>query len=149
MLDPRVVPGDAVLVGIRRVVLLRDEVGEEGVAQRLVAVRVDAGDVDRDRVLVADVLVKRLAARAVEDDDANRSGEADEEVVLPTLVVVEAADDTPPRTGEVQLPQRLREGARARDLREPAALVGVALERETTEPVDHPLRLPRTKSLTE
>ena len=48
--------GIAVLVGIGRVVLLGHEVREERVGERLVAVRVDAGDVDRDRVVVADVL---------------------------------------------------------------------------------------------
>ena len=42
--------------GIRRVVLLGDEVHEEAVGERLVAVRVHAGHVDRDRVVVADVL---------------------------------------------------------------------------------------------
>ena len=117
VLDARIVPRDAVLVRIGRVVLLGDEVREERVGERLVAVRVDAGDVDRDRVVVADVLGERLAACvAVEHDDAHHSREADEEVVLAALVVVEAADHARARTREVHLPDRLRQRARAREL---------------------------------
>ena len=54
--------GDAVLVGVGRVVLLGHEVTEEAVGERLVAVRVRAGDVERDGVVLADVLGERLAA---------------------------------------------------------------------------------------
>ena len=149
MLDARIVPRDAVLVRIGRVVLLRDEIGEEGVRQRLVAVGVDAGDVDRDRVLVADVLGERLAGGAVEHDDAHHPLEADEEVVLAALVIVEAADHAAARAREVGLPDRLGQSARARELGEPAALVGVPRELEPPQAVDHPRRPFRTKSLTE
>ena len=63
VLDARVGPADAVLVGIAGVVLLGDEVGEQAVGQRLEPVRADAGHVDRDRILVADVLAEGLPAR--------------------------------------------------------------------------------------
>src|SRR5262249_28012987 len=106
------------------------------------------GNVDRDRILVADVLVKRLAGRAVEHDDANHSGEAEEEIVLAALVVVEATNDAATGAREVQLPDRLRQSARAGELREPAAVVRVAREREPAAPFDPPPRLRRTKSLT-
>src|SRR5262249_13208523 len=108
---------------------------EEAVGEGLVAVGETARDVDRDRVLVADVLGERLTALAIEDDDANRSLEADEEVVLPALVVVEAADHPAPRAGEVGLPDRLRQLARADELHEPAAAVVAAVEREALD--DH------------
>ena len=83
--------------------IARDVVTEEQVGERLEAVRVDAGDVDRDRVLVADVLSERLAGRAVEDDDARRSLEAREQVVLAALVVVQAADRPLARERDVRL----------------------------------------------
>ena len=56
MSDALVVPRDAVLVRVRGVVLVRDEIREERVRQRLVPVRVHAGHVDRDGIVVADVL---------------------------------------------------------------------------------------------
>ena len=115
--DARIVPGNAVLVGIGRVVLLGHVVAEQDVRQRLEAVRVDAGDVDRGRVVVADVLGERLAGRPVEDDDAGRSLEADEEVVLAALVVVQAADHAPAREAQVRLARRLREQRLAPELR--------------------------------
>ena len=65
-------PGDAVLVRIRRVVLLRHVVDEQQIGERLEAVRVAAGDVEGDRVLVADVLGVGLTALAIEHDDARR-----------------------------------------------------------------------------
>ena len=69
MRDARVVPGNRVLVGVGRVELDRDVVAEEDVRQRLEAMRVVAGDVDRDRVVLADVLGERLARLAIENDD--------------------------------------------------------------------------------
>ena len=136
------------LVGIRGVVLLRDEIREEGVGQRLVAVGVDAGHVDRDRILVADVLAERHAGRAVEDDHSHRPLEADEEVVLTPLVVVEAANHATARMGEVHLPNRFRERARAGELAEPASVVAMPLERDAAQSLDHPRRPLRTKSFT-
>ena len=105
--DAGVVPGDAVLVGIGGVVLLRHVVQEEAVRQGLVAVRVRSRDVERDRVVVADVLGERLARVAVEHDDAHHAADAREEVVLPTLVVVERADHALAREREVRLPDGL------------------------------------------
>src|SRR5581483_7845924 len=131
--DARVVPRNAVLVRIRRVVLGGDEVGEERVRQRLVAVRVAAGDVDCDGIVVADVLDVHVAALPVEDDDADGSLQTDEEVVLAALVVVQTADHALPRPREVHLLDRLRQPGLARELREPAAAVLVALERETVD----------------
>jgi len=84
------------LVGVARVVLDGDVVAEEDVGQRLEAMRVDPGDVDRDRVLLADVLVEGLTRRAVEHDDASRAAEARKEVVLAPLVVGQPADDAGP-----------------------------------------------------
>ena len=55
--------------GSAGVVLLGDVVAEEQIGQRLEAVRVRPGDVDRDGVVVADVLGERLAALPVEHDD--------------------------------------------------------------------------------
>ena len=136
------------LVGPRGVVLLRDEIREQGVGQRLVTVGVDARHVDGDPVVVPDILRERLARHPVEDDDAHHSGEADEEVVLSALVVMEAAQDALARVREIHLPDRLRQHARASELREPATVVGVPLEREAAQSLDHPVRLPRTKSFT-
>ena len=82
------------LVGIGRVVLLGDVVAEDETGQSLEAVRMTARDVQRDRVVVPDVLGEDLARRAVEDDDASRATKACEEVVLPALVVVQPADNT-------------------------------------------------------
>ena len=105
------------LVRVGRVVLLGDEVAEEAVGERLVAVRVAARDVDRDRVVVADVLGERLARLAVEHDDAHHALQADEEVVLAALVVVQPADHALARAREVRLAHRLRQRARAHQLR--------------------------------
>src|SRR6476619_5387426 len=103
MMNARVVPPDLVLVRVGWVVLLGHVVDEEQVGERLEAVRVAAGDVQRNGVLVADVLRERLARLAVEDDDAGHALEAAEEIVLATLVVVEAADHAGTREGEVRL----------------------------------------------
>ena len=54
--DPRIGPAETLLVRIGRVVLLRHVIAEQEIGQRLEAVGVPAGDVDGDRVLVADVL---------------------------------------------------------------------------------------------
>ncbi len=86
---------------------------------------------------------------AIEDDDADHAGEADEEVVLAALVVVEPPDDALARARQVRLRDRLRQRARARELREPAAVVLVPRELEPPQPLDHwftPER--RTKSFT-
>ena len=64
---------------------------------------VAAGDVERDRVLVADVLGERLARVAVEHDDAGHALQAGEEVVLAALVVVEPADHAAARERDVRL----------------------------------------------
>src|SRR5512133_509027 len=101
MPDTRVVPADALFIRIGGVVLLGDEVREERVGECFVAVRMDARHVDRNRVVVADVLRERLAGRPVENDDAHHSREADEEVVLAPLVIVEPADDALSRAREV------------------------------------------------
>ena len=69
MTDALVVPRDAVLVRVRRVVFLGDEIREQAVGERLVAVRVDARDVDGDRIVVSDVLAERLPRLAIECDD--------------------------------------------------------------------------------
>src|SRR5438874_3242784 len=149
MADALVVPGDAVLVRPSGVVLLRDEIGEERVDERLVAVRVDARHVDGDGVVVADVLRERLSGAAVEDDDPHGAGEAGEDVVLPALVEVQTADHAPARVREVRLPERLRQCARPRELAEPAALVLVPDELDTEQALDHRLTPPRrTKSFT-
>ena len=92
-MDP---PSRSLLVRIRRVVLLRHVVTEEEIGERLEAVGVPSRDVDRDRILVTDVLGERLAALAVEHDDACRPLQADEQVVLAALVVVEAANHALP-----------------------------------------------------
>ena len=92
--------------------------------------------------------VKVSPVTAVEHDDAYRPLETDEEVVLAALVVVEAADHALPRVGEVHLADRLRERARARELAEPAALVGMPLERDAAQALDHRRRPLRTKSFT-
>ena len=117
------------LVGVGCVVLLGEEVAEEDVGQRLVTVRMQTRHVDRDGVVVTDVLGERLPGRQVQDDDAHHSRETDEDVVLAELVVVEPAHDAAPRVREVDLPDRLRQRARARELAKPAALVVMPRER--------------------
>src|SRR5215212_4918559 len=110
-----------------------------------------ARDVDRDRVVLADVLGEDVAALAVEHDHARRSLQAGEEVVLPALVVVQAADRPATREGNVHLHRRLGQRALPPQLHEPAALVVEAAKRDPDEPVDHATRLTpfaRTKSLT-
>jgi hypothetical protein len=138
-----------VLVRVIRVVLLGHVVEEQAVRERLVAVRMDPGDVDRDRVLLADVLGERLACLQVEHDDAHHALDAGEEIVLAALVVVETPDHASAREREVRLLHRLRQLRRAHQLREPATLVVEAAQRDPAEPVDH-LFTPfwRTKSLT-
>src|SRR3954453_11126741 len=125
------------LVRVGGVVLLGHEVTEETIGERLVAVRVPAGHVDRNGVLVADVLGERRAGLAVEDHDPHHSLQAEEEIVLPALVEVQGADRARPGLREVRLPDRLRQVARARELREPAALVLVPRERKTLNAFDH------------
>ena len=127
----------ALLVGGGRVVLLGDVVTEEQIGERLEAVRVQAGDVDRDRVVVADVLGEGLAGRSVEHDDARRSLQAGEEVVLAALVVVKAADDALARERDVRLARRLRQQALAPELHEPAALVLEQAQRDADQAFDH------------
>src|SRR5205823_6251407 len=117
-------------VGLRGVVLLGDEVAEDAIGERLVAVRVTPGNVDRNRIVVADVLGERLATLTVEDDDAHHPRQAGEEVVLAALVVVQSADDARPRPGHVRLADRLRQLARAGELGKPAAAVLVPADRE-------------------
>jgi len=137
------------LVGVFWVVLLRDVVTEEDVGQSLEAVRVATWDVERDGVLVADVLGERLARFAIEHDDACRPFEAHEEIVLSALVVMEPPDHALPRVREVGLPGLLREQTLAPDLEEPAALVLDPAKRDPLEAGDH-LFTPfcRTKSFT-
>ena len=117
-----------VLVGRGGVVLLGDEVAEDTVGECLVPVGACTGNVDRDRVLLADVLGEPLTRLAVEDDDAHHPGEADEEVVLAALVVMEAANHAGTRLRKVHLPDRLRKVARTDQLGEPATLVLVPRE---------------------
>ncbi len=137
MLDARVGPANALLVRVRGVVLLGDVVTEEEIGQRLEAVRVAAGDVDRDRVVVADVLGVRLAALPVEHDDARHPLQADEEVILAALVVMETPEDALAREREVGLSRLLRQQRLAPDLREPAALVLETAQRDPKQAVDH------------
>ena len=112
-------------------------VAEEDVRERLEAVRVTAGHVDGDGVLVADVLGERLAGRTVEDHHAGRPAHADEQIVLAPLVVVQAPHDARAREREVRLDHPLRKSAVAADLAEPPALVGVHVQRYPHDPVDH------------
>jgi hypothetical protein len=132
--DARIVPRHAVLVRLRRVVLLGHEVTEQTVGERFVAVRLRARDVERDRVVLADVLREGLAGLAVEHDDAHHPLQAEEEVVLAALVVVQRADHARAREREVRLADRLRQPARAHQLHEPAALVLMSTE---GDPRDH------------
>src|SRR2546421_9685761 len=104
------------------------------------------GNVDRDWIVVADVLGERLAALAVQHDDTHCSPQTDEEIVLAALVVVQPADHAAAREREVRLLDRLRQLGRAYELGEPSALVLVARQREAPDHAFAPLR--RTKSLT-
>ena len=140
--------GSSVLVGIGGVVLLADVVEHQHVGQRLEAVREVAGDVDGREVVVADVLAERLARVAVERDDARTALKADEEVVLPALVVVQAADRALAREGDVRLADRLRQSARAGDLRQPAALVLEAAQRDSAAGCSTRSGAARTRSIT-
>ena len=103
-----------------------------------------------DLLTSIDVLAECLAALAVEDDDAHGALEADEEIVLSALVVVQAADHALTREHHVRLAHRLREERRPHELHEPAAIVGVALQRNPRHRNGHCLFAPlaRTKSLT-
>ena len=137
------------LVRTFAVVLLGDEVREQAVRQCLVPVRVDSRDVDRDGILVTDVLGERLAGRAIEDDDADHPGQAEEYVVLPALVEMQPADDALAREREVRLLEGLRQRTRACELGEPAALVRMTDECDALQAVDHRFTpFARTKSLT-
>ena len=131
------------LVGVARVVFLGNEVHEQAVGQRFVSMRIRAGDVERDRVVVTDVLREHLAAVAIENDHAHHPRQTHEEIVLTALVVVQAADHAALRPGEVGLPDRLRQRSLASELGEPAALVLVARQREALD-----FHVARTKSLT-
>jgi hypothetical protein len=71
-------------------------VTEEEIGERLEAVGAPAGNVDGDRVVVADVLAERLAGLEVEHDDASRPLEAREDIVLAALVVVQATQRAAP-----------------------------------------------------
>ena len=137
------------LVRVVRVVLLGHVVEEEAVGERLVPVGVRPWDVDRDRVLVADVLAEGLAGLRIEHDDPHHALQADEEIVLAALVVVEPPDHALTRVRQVRLLHRLRQRRGAHELHEPAALVVEALQRDAAEALDH-LLAPfwRTKSLT-
>ena len=138
------------LVWIGRVVLLGDVVAEQEIRQGLEAVGVPSRDVDRDRVVVADVEREGLTCLAVQHDDSRRPLETGEEVVLPALVVMQAADDPFPREGEVGLDGPLRQPALTPELHEPAPLVFEPAQRNDFDPFDHGLLAPfaRTKSLT-
>ena len=72
MRDARVVPGNRVLVGLVGVELDSHVVAEEDVRERLEAVRVVPRDVDRDGIVLTDVLDERVARLPIEDDDAGR-----------------------------------------------------------------------------
>src|SRR5205814_4649338 len=113
------------------------------------AVRERARDVDRDGVVVADVLRERLSGLAVERHDAHHPLEADEEIVLSALVVMEAADHALARADDVRLAHRLRQRRRAHQLHEPAALVLEALQLDAADDA-HAWFAPcaRTKSFT-
>ena len=138
------------LVGVGGVVLLGHVVTEEHVRQCLEPVRVVARDIERDGIVLADVLGERLPRAAIEDDDASVPLEAYEEVVLAALVVVEPADDAVSRKRDVRLFRRPGQERLAPDLRHPAAIVLVHPERDPLEAVDHSLLTPlaRTKSFT-
>ena len=112
------------------VVLLGHVITEEEIGERLEAVRVVAGDVDGDRILVADVLGERLAALAIEHDHASHPLQAGEEVVLPALVEVQPANHTLTGERDVRLPPRFRKPRRPGELDEPAALVLEPPERD-------------------
>src|SRR5919198_3652392 len=101
--DPRIVPGQLVLVRIFCVVLLSHVIAEQNIGQRLEAVRVTAGDVEGDGVLVTDVLAERLSRLTVEHDDAGGSLQAGEKGVLTALVVMESADHAATGEGHVRL----------------------------------------------
>ena len=103
----RIVPGDSLLVGIGRVVLLGHVIDEQQIGQRLEAVGVASRDVQRHGVVVADVLGERRAGEAVEHDDAGRPLQAGEEVVLATLVEVKAPDDALTRERNIGLDRLL------------------------------------------
>ena len=138
------------LVRIGGVVLLGDVVAEEDIGQRLEAMGVVAGDVDRHRVLVADVLAEGLTRLAIEDDDAGGALEAGKKVVLPAHVVVKATDHALAREREVRLQRPLRQRRLAPQLHQPASSVLDAVQRDAHEAIDHDLFAPwaRTKSLT-
>ena len=139
------------LVGIGRVVLLGDVVTEDQIGQRLEAVGVAAGNVDRDGIVVADVLAEDFPAHAVEHNHPRRPVETDEEVVLAALVEVQAPNRPGPREGHVGLDRRLRQRAFAPDLDEPAALVLETAQGNAHETLRHASRLTpfaRTKSFT-
>ena len=80
------------LVRVGRVVLLGHVVTEEEIGQGLEAVGVMPRDVDRDQVVVADVLRESVAALAIEHDDSSHALEAGEEVVLAPFVIVQTPD---------------------------------------------------------
>ena len=141
VLHPRVGPAHSTLVRIGGVVFLGHVVAEEDVGQRFEAVGVMTGHVERNRIVVADVLGESLAGGAVEHDDARHPLQADEQVVLAPLVIVEAADHTAMREVDVRLAGLLGQHALAAQLDEPAALVVEALQRDPEQAVDHAVNL--------
>src|SRR5262245_24115896 len=96
-----------------------------------------ARNVDRHRVLVADVHGEGLTALSVEDDNARRPSETDEEVVLASPVEVQPPNHASPGEGDIRLHGRLRKQAVAPDLDEPAALVREDPQRKEKDPRDH------------
>ncbi len=142
VLHARVVPGDPVLVGIGRIVLLGDVIDEQKVGQRLESVCMAPRDVQRDRVLVTDVLGERRPRRSVENDHARRPLKAREQVVLATLVVVEASDHAPAGERDVRLHRRARQQALAPKLAEPAPPVLIPTQRDPLDPLDTHLLTP-------
>src|SRR3954465_4150893 len=139
-----VVPRQLVLVGIVRVVLLGDVVEHQHVGPARRSVREIARHVDRSEVAVPDVLGEGLARLTVERHDASLALQAHEEVVLPALVVMQPANRPPAREGDVRLPDRLRQEARTRDLRQPATLVLEPAQWSRPQPIGCEVRPPQS-----
>ena len=112
-------------------------VTEDEIGEGLEAVCIPSWDVDRDRILITDVLGERLAALAVEHDDACRPLHTDEQVVLAALVVVETTNHASAGKRDVRLRRALRQRALAPELHEPTPLVLEALERDPQQSLDH------------
>ncbi len=138
------------LVRVGRVVFLGHVVTEEEIRQGFEAVGVMPRDVDRDQVVVADVLREGLAGLAIEHHNAGGPLQAREEVVLAALVIVQTANHALAREREVRLHGALGQAAVPAELAEPAPLVLEAAKRDDLDARDHCLLAPfvRTKSLT-